>query len=568
MFKKLSLLLFVILSVYADELNILQREFKNEQDRIKELQDNTPKSNISLQSSPSDTQSKIIQGEIPCFEIDTITLDDKGNSKFQTYLEEALNKVGFKIGSCLGQTSVAAIILAINNEIILNGYITSLVSIKPLNLKSRKIDLDLNLGAIDKISINNEDTQRHRAMLFTGFGELTHNKTLNIRDIEQALDNISNATIGDVGISLTPSNTSNSTNVVITRDARELPVSLNISIDNHGSKETGRYQGSFGISGVNLMGFNEIYTLSLGRAILNNEKTRLNDESKKGGSHNHYIHFTIPFGYFNLNYTNSRYSYSQIIAGANGLYKYSGTSRNQMLGLSYLFYRDQSLKGTAFVNFFKRNSKNYIEEFELKNQRRVSAGYEIGLRSHLSLSGSQLSTAITYKRGTGMLRALPAPEQSIGEGTSRMKIWIFDLGYKKQLNQNLSYEANLHAQYNKSKLTLQDRLSIGGIYSVRGFDGQMSLVGQKGVYIRNNLKYNYVNNHIIYLALDGGAVYSSTSGYTGSNKLAGYGVGLKGSLKLLSQTISYDLLAQAPIYKPEHFKTDRVNLSFRVGVGW
>ncbi|WP_272695066.1 POTRA domain-containing protein, partial [Campylobacter majalis] len=163
--KFLSLLLFVILSVYADELNILQREFKNEQTRLKELQDNTPKSNISLQSSFSDTQSKIIQGEMPCFEIDTITLDDKGNSKFQTYLADALNKVGFKSGECLGQKSINAIILAINNEIILNGYITSLVSIKPLNLKSRKINLDLNLGVIDKISINNDDNQRHRAML-------------------------------------------------------------------------------------------------------------------------------------------------------------------------------------------------------------------------------------------------------------------------------------------------------------------------------------------------------------------------------------------------------------------
>ncbi|MGH1601166.1 hypothetical protein [Campylobacter majalis] len=90
----------------------------------------------------------------------------------------------------------------------------------------------------------------------------------------------------------------------------------------------------------------------------------------------------------------------------------------------------------------------------------------------------------------------------------------------------------------------------------------MSLVGQKGVYIRNSLNYNYINNHIIYLALDAEAVYSTTS----SNKLAKTGLGIKGNFKLLNQTFSYDLLA--PIYKPEHFKTDKLNLSFRVGVGW
>ncbi|MGP1485779.1 MAG: ShlB/FhaC/HecB family hemolysin secretion/activation protein [Campylobacter sp.] len=102
---------------------------------------------------------------------------------------------------------------------------------------------------------------------------------------------------------------------------------------------------------------------------------------KKGNSRNYYLNFTVPFGYFNLNYTNSRYSYSQIIAVANELYKYGGISQSQILGLNYLFYRDQSAKLTAFLNFFKRDSKNYIEEFELKNQKRVSAMLPLNLVS-------------------------------------------------------------------------------------------------------------------------------------------------------------------------------------------
>ena len=63
-----------------------------------------------------------------------------------------------------------------------------------------------------------------------------------------------------------------------------------------------------------------------------------------------------------------------------------------------------------------------------------------------------------------------------------MKIWLLDLGYKHKLVSNLTYDMILHVQYNKTPLTLQDRFSIGGLYSVRGFDGQMSLVGQKGLY--------------------------------------------------------------------------------------
>jgi len=87
-----------------------------------------------------------------------------------------------------------------------------------------------------------------------------------------------------------------------------------------------------------------------------------------------------------------------------------------------------------------------------------------------------------------------------------MKIWLLDLGYKHKLASNLTYDMILHAQYNKTPLTLQDRFSIGGLYSVRGFDGQMSLVGQKGLYIRNTLSYNYINDHSIYLALGSGVL--------------------------------------------------------------
>ncbi|MGG7049255.1 MULTISPECIES: ShlB/FhaC/HecB family hemolysin secretion/activation protein, partial [unclassified Campylobacter] len=532
--------------------------------------------------------------ESPCFEIDVITLDTKSlednglgfevgldsslnlsprdalgfssiKTKFQSYLNSSLSTLGFKPGMCLGEKSINSVVTAFNNEIVASGYITTTASLKPLNLKSKKLEFKPNVGTINSISINNNDNQRHRAMLFSAFGQINHNKPLNIRDIEQALENISNATFADVGISLSPSAMANSTNIIISRTSRYLPFSLYLSLDNAGSRETGRYQASTTLSGINLLGFNEIYTLSLGKAVLNNERTNLKDDSKKGSSHNHYINFTIPFGYYSLAYTNSRYSYDQIIAGVNNLYKYSGVSRVQSLNLSYLFYRDQSIKSSVFISLFKRDSKNYIEEFELKNQRRVTAGYEIGVKSQLNLNSSQINSSLSYKRGTGMLGAIRAPEENIAEGTSRMRIWLLDIGYKHKLSNSLSYDANLHAQYNKSKLTIQDRLSIGGIYSVRGFDGQMSLVGQKGLYLRNMLSYNYTLNHAIYLALDGGAVYDTTSQVHGSNKLAGAGVGIKGVFDIMGSNLSYDLLISRPLYKPEYFKSKDTHVGFRIG---
>ena len=65
----------------------------------------------------------------------------------------------------------------------------------------------INLGLIDDISINELDTQRNRASLFSAFGEYSHkNKLANIRDIEQALESLQNVSKNDVSIKFLPSN--------------------------------------------------------------------------------------------------------------------------------------------------------------------------------------------------------------------------------------------------------------------------------------------------------------------------------------------------------------------------
>ncbi|WP_459872604.1 POTRA domain-containing protein, partial [Campylobacter concisus] len=104
-------------------------------------------------------------------------------SKFNSILEASLNKLDFKSGSCLGKNSINLIINSFNNEIIKSGYITSSASLVTKSLKDAKLEFVINLGLIDDISINESDTQRNRASLFSAFGEYSHkNKVANIRD--------------------------------------------------------------------------------------------------------------------------------------------------------------------------------------------------------------------------------------------------------------------------------------------------------------------------------------------------------------------------------------------------
>ena len=534
----------------------------------------------------STSEGKLNLNETPCFKIDSILLlhedeitsfnanssaDEaiirkayKDNySKFNSILQNTLNKFEFRPGSCIGKNSINLIINSFNNEIIKSGYITSSASLATKSLKDAKLEFVINLGLIDDISINELDTQRNRASLFSAFGEYSHkNKLANIRDIEQALESLQNVSKNDVSIKFLPSNRAGFSNIVITR-ADSFSLKAAISLDNLASKQSGKYQAMINLSTLNLLGFNEIFSFSRGKDVLKkyNVTNKFNGASDHGASNNYYYGFSIPFGYFMLEYEKSKYDYALNINAAYNLYTYKGRSESDSLSLAYTFYRDSNFKNSAYVKLFKRKNKNYLEDYELDNQARRNAGYELGVRSSYNSYNQAVSLKLAYKKGTGIFNSLPDPLEDSGEATSRFALINLNLNYKYKFKLPLSYDLNLNARYGLNKLSLQDKFSIGGYYSVRGFDGESSLVGNHGVSIRNTLSYNYYKNNSIYAGVDAGMVRAASSDIKDKNTLAGYALGLRGNIKAYNN-LSYDISVSKALYKPKSFESKSTNVNF------
>ena len=575
----------VCAALLANETN-LKNELNNEEIRANMASSFNESSNINLLNEKIASEGKLNLNETPCFKIDKISLLSENEvasfnassgadeaiireayntnySKFNSILEASLNKLDFKPGSCLGKNSINLIINSFNNEIIKSGYITSSASLVTKSLKDAKLEFVINLGLIDDISINEIDSQRNRASLFSAFGEYSHkNKVANIRDIEQALESLQNVSKNDVSIKFLPSNRAGFSNIAITR-VDSFPLKAAISIDNLGSKQSGKYQGMLNLSTLNLLGFNEIFSFSRGKDVLKKYKVtnKFNGASDHGASNNYYYGFSIPFGYFMLEYEKSKYDYAQIINAAYNLYTYKGRSESDSLSLAYTFYRDSNFKNSAYVKLFKRKNKNYLEDYELDNQARRNAGYEVGVKSSYNSYNQAFSAKLAYKKGTGIFNSQPDPLEDSGEATSRFALINLNLNYKYKFELPLSYDLNINARYGLNKLSLQDKFSIGGYYSVRGFDGESSLVGNHGVSVRNTLSYNYYKSNSIYAGLDAGMVRAASSGIKDKNTLAGYAIGLRGSIKAYNN-LSYDISVSKPLYKPKSFETKSTNVNF------
>lgn len=198
----------------------------------------------------------------------------------------------------------------------------------------------------------------------------------------------------------------------------------------------------------------------------------------------------------------------------------------------------------------------------MQNRKTAGWGIDFSHKEYLDDISAQLKVA--YKRGTGMNGALPAPEEAFGEGTSRMKIITADLNMNIPFQikkQKFAYDTSLHAQWNKTPLTPQDKMAIGGRYSVRGFDGEMSLAAERGVQWRNELSWQYAPQHQVYLAADVGHVSGPSAQYLLGQTLAGGAIGLRGQFKA-GGALSYDVFASKAIKKPEFFQTKNTTTGF------
>lgn len=359
---------FIATFAFSNNLDQIYKTQAKQEDRLKSIESQKENSNIILETKTSEISNIILNEEL-CFIINEILLIGEGSDKFKQYLKKASKNVNFKKGSCLGKNSINTIYSAFYSEILKSGFITTTINLPSQNLKGKTLKFEIIPGKIDEISLNDKNSTKNRASLFTSFNINQKDNILNLRDIEQALEVLQNASNGNVSFKLIPSNKENYSDIKITKEEK-LPLNLSLSFDNLGSRATGKYQGGVNLNALNLMGFNEIWYSSYSKNIFKADKQSVENDTKRGKTDNIYYGITIPYKRFSLDFNEYRYNYDQAIPGAFGVYKYSGKSKRRNLTLNYLYHRDQISKNSIFFRLWEKENKNYIEDYELDNQRK------------------------------------------------------------------------------------------------------------------------------------------------------------------------------------------------------
>ena len=536
--------------------------------------------NVFKPAPSSSITSSASQGTDPaslrCFDINHIYLTGELSEKFTFALTPFTMGKSSLLGSCLSVNDINRLVTNVQNRIIEEGYVTTRVLVQNQNLKSGNLFLTLIPGRIDQITavdikasrpiyVDSRLNSGGNPANFEPAMPMRSGDLLNVRDIEQALENFKRVPTADADFSIAPSSRISAPGYsdIAVKWQQDKRWRLSASVDDSGQESTGVYQGNVTLSLDNPTWHNDLLYLSY-----NHDLDGGNEDSD--GSWGYNIGYVLPVDNTQLTLTHSGYNYDQTIAGVNQDYVYSGESYNTDVLVSHLVHRDNHSKTYLKAGGFAKQQNNYIDDTEVEVQRRKTAGYKAGIGYETMIGNTQWIGDVIYQRGTGAFNAISPPEALFNEGSARAGIIKTNIDVNQPIklaDNTLNYHATFKGQYATEALVPNERFIIGGRYSVRGFDGERSLSGDHGALLRQQLSaYLGDKPHAVYAGIDAGYVKLDNAAQDDlllGDHLIGGVVGIKGYVTPLRT--SYDLFAGYPLKQPDNFSDKDWVTGFSLG---
>ncbi|MBD2785082.1 ShlB/FhaC/HecB family hemolysin secretion/activation protein [Xenorhabdus sp. DI] len=430
-------------------------------------------SNLEV-SKPKD--SFIEEDELSCQTITNISIENADH--FPKSKQEALIKQN--ISNCMTSEDIYSLVDEVSTFYMEKGYITSRAFLRQKdvpNIYKGNLIITVVEGKIDKIIINNEEPLTLK-MAFPNMKE----KVLNLRDIEQGLEQLNRLLSYQVKIDIRPSDKAGYSDIVLEKISSELPIGLDLVLDNSGKKSKGRDQINISLQLDNVLNLADSWTFYGNK-----------DLDFRGNHKTWYISsgVSIPYGYWLFNYQFSKNeSYQDIPMDYFETLRYIGKGQSHSISANRTLYRDGKQKLGLNMSFTSRQTENIIGDFKLSSGATLSTLY-VGFNYDSALLGGYFRFNPAITKG---LSTLGATKDDNFKNTPKSKFHKFSgsLSYYKPLTKGIYYFTSAYGQYSLKNLYSSERLSIGGLYSVRGFKEQY-ITGNSGGYWRNELNWKLVN---------------------------------------------------------------------------
>jgi hemolysin activation/secretion protein len=460
--------------------------------------------------------------------------------------------------SCITLADINEVMRDITNAYMDNGYVTSRVAIPNEAMKEGVFTLKIIEGRIESITLN-ENTRKDRWQVATAMPGII-GKILNLRDIEQGVDQINRLASNQATIELEPGSAPGLSKVIITNKPL-FNGSLSVGINNSGQTNIGRNKAQISLSYDNAIGINDTWYLQTSESLV--------DDTNEKKSRAYYGSMSIPYGYWLLSATHSLSDYAITSNQLTVPILSSGTTKVTTGAIDRVIYRNQDSKISLNSGFTYKDINNLNNGIELATNTRHIAIAEIGASIMTRAFDTIWSSSFTFSRGLDAFGAKKDPDD-IADDQQKAQFDRYNMTASayhpfEALGQDFIYQLTISGQYSPDRLFPSERINIGDRYTVVGFQ-EDSLLGDSGGYLRNDIAlnlssaeltgydklYKYLGNIQPYIALDGGYARKQ-GGKNGpeSTRGAGYLSGAAIGLRNQSGLISFDIAHSTALKSPE-----------------
>ena len=289
---------------------------QQQQERQRQTQSAAAQAQQAMTSNPF---ARLPEQESPCFRISEIIFTGINGTDVPSELLSGLDTAiartrdaGTKawvddapLGRCLGAQGINVLLERAQNHLISRGYITSRVLAPQQDIKSGRLALIVVPGRVGIIRTAPDvpPEQAARAGLHTGIPTAT-GRVLNLRDIEQSLENLKRVPSADADIQIAPSSPPASGSDALPFGQSDLvlqykqgrPVRFNLSVDDSGTDSTGKYQGSATVSLDNTLAMHDLFYATVNSDLGGGRPAAEGQRGTRG----HVLHYSVPFGYWTV----------------------------------------------------------------------------------------------------------------------------------------------------------------------------------------------------------------------------------------------------------------------------
>ncbi|WP_150747348.1 ShlB/FhaC/HecB family hemolysin secretion/activation protein [Pseudomonas fluorescens] len=458
-----------------------------------------------------------------------------------------------KLSPCMGENQINQVLASITELYVQAGYIASRPYLGTTPEAGQSLDILVDEGYVESIELADQSLPVALGGAFPGM----LGKALNLRDLEQGLDQLNRLRSVDLSADIAPGSQPGASRIILRSRSRDQSRwALNLGLDNLGGASTGRDRNTLSLGLDSPLQINDVFNLSFGDTV------NQGDRYSRSAS----LYYAIPYGYWTWSVFASHGEYRAPFKLSSLTFHSTGTTDQLSLRADRVLWRGQGHQLSANLQLAHKEVDSYLERSRLAIQSPTLTVAEAGLNLFW-LDSAVWNLDLNYAQGLRWFGADDDAERRFDrQPKAQFRKYRASLGQWRngRLGQQAwQWQSQLNVQYSPDPLPAIEQLLATDDSAVRGYRIN-SASGASGAIWRNTLRLPLQTDLPVQitprLGLDSGVVQAGRG--APSQRMSGGGVGVNLSWKNLQVDLDY----QRSFSLPSHFRHEPPTWLMRVGL--